>query len=369
MVYFIKNYSLGARLAIVSRDERFCDVGMNAAERIVIEKNKITYLSDQASMGIDEVTWFHLKDLHEGDILSINDRGVCYRMFDVTEEDATIFMGGKCNSNCVMCPSSDHERQEDYSGQREELLKYIDMLPQNLSHYVMTGGEPTMQPTVFLEVMEKLAIKFPETSALLLTNGRSFSSRQFLDQLIQKCPPYLVAAIPLHGAEGVTHDAITRAPGSFYQTLQGIGNLLDNGIAIEIRIVVTKMNCDSLEAIARLICRHFPNVMCVNFISLEVRGNCAKNKEIVYISPRDSFRKSRPAIDYLVKNGIDVGLYNYPLCCVERGYWFLCKRSISPEKVRYDEVCQDCEAKKYCGGIFVSTLKTTHPDVAPIIFK
>lgn len=320
-------------------------------------------------MEVDETTWNNLKTFHEGDILSINERGICYRMFDVAEKDATIFLGGNCNSNCLMCPSSDYERQENYSGHREELLRYINMLPQNLPHYVVTGGEPTMQPALFLEVMGKLAEKFPEAGTLLLTNGRTFASRKFLEQLMLNCPPYLVTAVPLHGADSAVHDTITRVSGSFYQTIQGIYNLLANDIAVEIRIVVTKINCNSLESLAKLICQNFPNVICVNFISLEVRGNCVKNKDIVYISPRDSFIKSRHAIDYLIKKGIDVGLYNYPLCCVERGYWFLCKKSISFEKVRYDRICQKCEVKDYCGGIFVSTLKTAHPDIVPIIFK
>ena len=106
--------------------------------------------------------------------------------------------------------------------------------------------------------------------------------------------------------------------------------------------------------------------MRVNFISLEVRGNCYTNREEVYIDPTLSFMKSREGIEILVENGIDVGLYNYPLCTIEPGFRFLCKKSISPEKVRYAEECENCKSKDFCGGLFVSTLNSVHPVLRPI---
>ena len=367
MAYYIKDYSLGSRQAVVKREESSC-AERQQAETMYIYTDRIVFSSDQSSIRIDETIWKRLSDLQSGDIVSINDRGVCYRLYTAAEGDATIFMGGNCNSNCMMCPSSDYERHLDYTNNREALLRFIDMLPENLPHYVVTGGEPTMRSDLFLEVMERMADRVPEADALILTNGRSFSSMPFLEKLLLKCPPYLTAAIPIHGSCSCVHDAITRADGSFRQTMRGIHHLLSRGISVEIRVVVTKMNCGDLERVAELICNHFPQVLCVNFISLEVRGNCIKNKEEVYINPSESFCKAKTAINRLIGCGIDVGLYNYPLCCVERGYWFLCKKSISPEKVRYDEACDVCEVKDICGGLFVSTLKTVHPTVTPVTF-
>lgn len=365
MPYYIKNYCLGARMAVVGQ------VGspeVPPEEMLVIQNGRITFSSDHSEVELDEKTQERLSELHIGDIVNINEKGICYRLFDSHVADATIFMGGNCNSNCTMCPSSDYERNTGSFENREELFKLIDMLPRTLSHYVVTGGEPTMKKELFLEVTERLAIQVPEANALLLTNGRSFSSLTFLDRLLIKCPPYLVAAVPIHGSCSEIHDAVTRAEGSFRQTVKGIKNLMSRGISVEIRVVVTKMNCDDLEQIAELISKQFPSCLCVNFIGLEVRGNCVVNQDMVYLAPDQSFQKSKTAIKHLIRQGIDVGLYNYPLCCVERGYWFLCRKSISPEKVRYDTVCDGCDMKEECGGIFISTLNTMHPNVTPITF-
>ena len=149
-------------------------------------------------------------------------------------------------------------------------------------------------------------------------------------------------------------------------SLKGINNLLKRKQLVEIRIVVTKVNCDDLLNIAKLIVRLFPKTYRVHFISLEVRGNCVMNKDLVYITPEDSFQKSKSAIDYLLKNGINVGLYNYPLCIVDKKYWFIYKRSISSDKATYCDDCTNCMLKEKCGGLFVSTLKTSHPKVYPL---
>ncbi|WP_230399244.1 His-Xaa-Ser system radical SAM maturase HxsC [Novisyntrophococcus fermenticellae] len=366
MECYLRNYHLGYRQGFVNRGNFVTD---QAGEVITIRDHKIVFGSDQTVFEPDSRAYDRISECNDGDIVNISENGEFYRQFNAFEGDATIFMGGNCNSNCTMCPSSNYERHQKYSNNSDELLNFIDMLPQNLPHFVVTGGEPTMKKELFLEVMDRLAVRIPTAEALLLTNGRSFSARPFLEQMLIKCPPHLLVAVPVHGSCPGVHDAVTRSEGSFNQTMKGIHNLLTYRIAVEIRIVVTKMNCDDLLNVAKLICKDFLNVFCVNFISLEVRGNCVRNKEKVYIDAHASFQKSKHAIDYLIQHGIDVGLYNYPLCCVERGYWFLCKKSISPEKVRYTDACERCAAKEYCGGMFVSTLKSMHFCVTPIEFR
>lgn len=276
-------------------------------------------------------------------------------------QEVTFFLGGKCNSNCTMCPSTDRERKMVFPEAEMVVYRNMESLPSDVRFYTVTGGEPTLDRKVFLRVMAALADAFPEAEAQLLTNGRAFCSKHFLQRLLEKCPPNMTVAIPIHGSTEDLHDQITRSQGGFKQTLQGIQNLLDRKVAVEIRIVITKQNKDDVLNIARLISKKFPDVCIVNFISLEVRGNCYKNMQQVYIDARESFVAAKESIDLLVSKGIDVGLYNYPLCMVDRGYWFLCKKSISPDKVRYGEICGDCIMKEACGGLFGTTLAIANP--------
>jgi His-Xaa-Ser system radical SAM maturase HxsC len=309
------------------------------------------------------------EQLPEGAICSLNEQGILWELFNPEENDATIYMTGHCNSNCVMCPTTEYERRHSEGLPRDLLEQYVELLPMNLSHVTITGGEPTLRVDDFLFVLGTLKRKFPEVETLLLTNGRSLSVKLLMNKMLTDCPRHMTIGIPLHAAQANLHDSITRAKGSFTETCRGIRNLLDRHVSVEIRIVVSKLNIDKLEDIAELICAKFPETSVVHFIGLETRGNCAKNAAEVYVSPQESFRASKPAIMKLVAAGIDVGLYNFPLCMVEKGFWNLCSRSITPEKIRYAIECDTCEAKSMCSGLFYSTLSLAKPKVSPIHFQ
>lgn len=367
MVHMIDNYKCGYRMAIIERDVDICHD--DKFEHLYVEKNKIKFSSDNAVVELSDKEASIFSDLHTGDVVSISEKGLCYILYNQEQGETVFFMGGNCNSNCLMCPAGDPERKQDYTGQWQTTLKLIEMLPDSICYYVITGGEPTLNRQAFFTVLDTIKSKFYDTGGIVLTNGRSFSSKELADEFIEKSPEDIMVAIPIHGSTAAIHDAITQANGSFRQTLKGIRNLLDRGVCIELRIVVTKMNCDDTVGIAKLIADYFPDVFRVNFISLEVRGNCLKNKDLVYITPKESFEKSKDAIDYLLSKGINVGLYNYPLCNVDREYWLLCKKSISYEKAVYDDNCERCCMKDDCGGLFISTLKSVQPKTYPITFN
>ncbi len=367
MVHMINGYKCGYRMAIIEKDDVLSfDDGF---EHLYIEKNKIRFSSDNSVAPLSEKETSIFADLHTGDIVCISERGICYVLYNQVQGETVLYMGGNCNSNCLMCPAGDSERRRDYSGQWQDTLKLIDMLPDRICYYVITGGEPTLNKEAFLTVVNSVKSKFVDTGGIVLTNGRSFSSRVLADEFVQRAPEGILVAIPIHGSTEKIHDSVTQAPGSFRQSLRGIRNLLDRNISVEIRIVVTKLNCEDTLSIAKLITDYFPDVFRVNFISLEVRGSCLKNQDTVYITPRESFDKSRPAIDHLLSKGMNVELYNYPLCNVDREYWLLCKKSIAYEKAVYSNDCEKCDMKDECGGLFISTLKSVQPKTYPITFN
>ena len=364
---FIPGYDGISRLCIVSRTQKTTEDLLNRnASVLFVQDDSIVFLPDSVRLPLETVSQSRLSLLREFDIVEIGPQGVLYRSFANEEPDATLFMGGGCNSNCIMCPASDTERKKAFAYQRETLLKYIDFLPDDLEYLVITGGEPTLNPALFLEALECVQHKFPYTNVLLLTNGRSFSNRSFFDETYQRLPNRFRVAIPIHGANAAEHDAITQAEHSFEQTMQGIQRFLRASVPVEIRVVVTKANAGSLLSIADLISRHFPQCLCVNFIGLEPRGNCAKNFDQVFITYSDSFRASRPAIDYLIACGINVGLYNYPLCHIDKNYWSLACQSISSYKNVFLEACDVCAVKDICTGFFTAAKHIAHPTAFPV---
>lgn len=367
MVVSIQNYKSSPRLAVV-RFGNENTAGSQTHEEMRIEKDSLTFSFDGRSYPLGE-NFEKFKDaFHDGDIVTVNHRGSVQQLFDFDEHNATVYITGQCNSNCVMCPCSDYERKNNTGMPDEWMREYIEMLPDDVPHVVVTGGEPTLKTEQFFLVMELLAEKLPKAETLLLTNGRSFASKALLHRFLERCPPFLVAGIPVHGHCAELHDSITRAPGSFQQTLQGIENLLANHVAVELRIVISKLNHEHLSEIADLIISRFPQAYTVNFIGLETMGNCAKNFNQVYIDHRDAWKDIQPAVVKLMHKGIRTQLYNYPLCAVDQGFWAICKKSITPNKVRFPQECGACEASKQCGGFFFSTLAVAKPPVFPVHF-
>lgn len=368
MNLFLPDYSYGNRMMVVARSEDVYDQLMQRGADIMrITDDRIIFQPGNCVYPAGKVKADRLDLLCDHDIVEISDTGLLYRAYADNEADSTVFLGAKCNSNCIMCPAGDAERKKGFSYSRELLMKYIDYLPCDLEYLVMTGGEPTLQTDMFLEALARVKEKFPYTQVLLLTNGRSLSDKWLFEQVCQRCPNNFRIAIPIHGDNAQLHDHITRAPGSFDQTILALRRLTNSDIKIEIRIVVTKTNCDNLLGIAKLISAKFPRVSCVNFIGLEPRGNCALNFDSVYIDHRTSFMKSKPAIEHLISSGYDVGLYNYPLCAVDKDFWPIAAKSISGYKNVYHHDCGKCAVKEICGGFFTAAMSIAHPEVFPIV--
>jgi hypothetical protein len=126
---------------------------------------------------------------------------------------------------------------------------------------------------------------------------------------------------------------------------------------VEIRIVVSKLNAEFIDKIVDLIVTELKGVYTIKFIGLEMLGNARRNIEQVWMSYTDSFKYMKFPIKKLVLNGFNVGIYNYPLCCVDKGYWSICEKSITDYKVKYLSECDACSKKDACGGMFSGTYR------------
>ena len=279
----------------------------------------------------------------------------------------TVFMTAHCNNNCIMCPMSEASRRAvEVEDREEKLIAQIMTWPEDTAHIDVTGGEPTLYPKRFLNVMELLKERFQHTDFQLLTNGRSLSDRNYFREIRRVLPNGCRLGIPFNASGSELFDKITNTQGSYLQTVSGIRRLLAADLLVEIRVVVIKLNLMDLLNIANVVINLFPTVRKVDFIGQEVLGNAYKNRDKVWVDYKKSFQYLIPAIDLLVENGIDVELYNYPLCTVAPGYRALCRNSISEYKIRYDDKCEECMLKQICGGLFASTLGNSSVTLEPV---
>ena len=205
----------------------------------------------------------------------------------------------QCNNNCLMCsnPSYYIDNSVGYKYNFESIKERIDNFEKGgvefqsfneaKDSFILTGGEPTINPD-FFKIVNYINLRFHNSKISLLTNGRRF----FYLEFVQKCSslPWLYYQISLHGHDNKSHDLITQVPGSFEQTVSGIKNLLQNNVdpnKIAIRIVINKLNYNLLENILEFITTTFPSIKNVVLIFMEYEGQAIRNMDKIKIRYQD----------------------------------------------------------------------------------
>lgn len=301
------------------------------------------------------------------DVFEITGEGKAFRCYDDSSNENIFFITEQCNSNCIMCPSPVLSRKNGTAADIDRLIEIARHIPSDVSHMTITGGEPFMAGKQIFKLLGFCKKKFVDTEFQILTNGRIFSVSEYCDLIKENLPDYCTIGIPIHGANDQIHDRITQVKGSFDQTVTGITRLQRQDINTEIRIVVLRDNVENIQEIAELITRKMPKTSYVSIMAMELTGNAFLNADRVWVSYRESFRYIRDAVNVLMKAGINVRLYNYPLCAVDSDMRTLCYRSISSWKVRYSQTCDKCNEKASCGGVFAGSLKREQEELEAII--
>ena len=367
MIIRIPNYKQGYRIASLAKcEETRRRLAAENLEILSVGGNRVSLLPQNIVLAEDAALAARFDDCNDYDVFEIDDMGRAYQYYNNESSDNGIMVTGKCNSNCVMCPASEGVRRAGQTMSLTSLLQLAAHIPSDAEHLTITGGEPFMLGEEIFTFFEAVKNKFTRTGFLLLTNGRIFSVARYCNRLKETLPPDTLIGIPLHGCDAATHDAVTQAPGSFDETMAGLKNLLALGFRVELRVVVSRLSAPCLDRMADLILERLPGVCCVKLIGLEMLGSAAANEPRVWLPYPEAFRLAKPAIVKLVLGGVDVGLYNFPLCAVERGFWPICGKSITDYKVRYAEGCGRCGVKDACGGIFAGTIRLAQTDIVPI---
>lgn len=334
---------------------------------VFITDNDIRIYPENMVISEDKKIIDKLQNAHNYDVYELWENGRFSEYYDDSSVDNYFFVTAKCNSNCIMCPSPDVSRQKGGSTSVDTLIEIAKHIPTDTPHLTITGGEPFMIGKDIFRFIAYLRDKFEYTEFLFLTNGRIFALESYVQRFVETVPASSIVAIPIHGSREKIHDSITQTRGSFEQTIRGIKNLLKAGIHIELRIVVSKMNENDICNIARLICDELSGIDYVSIMAMEMTGSARINVEKVWITYREAAKKIEEAVMLLLENEIDVKLYNFPLCTVKREFWTLCEKSISPDKVRYAEICDTCKLKKACGGLFSGTISMEKGELRAII--
>lgn len=352
---------------LVSEEHKVADYVDQDYNVLLLQRGNAKLFPENNSFALNEEEFNYLYSLGSDACIEISANGRIATVYG-KKYDNTLYITDKCNSNCIMCPMAEPVRRNGNTVPFEIIKELIRYMPSDMEHLTITGGEPFFIREKLFDILKNLKESNKVWGYLLLSNGRIFANKEYCLKFASAVPEDFLVGIPIHGPNSEIHDAISQSLGSFNQTIAGIHNLLAiHKVSVEIRIVVNRMNVEYLSDMAKLISEKFPAIDSVKLMGMEMLGNAIVNSEKVWISYEDAFVYMKPAIDYFVKRAIDVAIYNFPLCFIDKPYWHLCANSIAEYKIKYFDECAQCREKLACGGIFTGTDKYLKGKVKPII--
>lgn len=158
-------------------------------------------------------------------------------------------VGFACNNRCVFCAQGDR-RAREAAAPLDVLVGRLRAAGRPPGGLVLTGGEPTVRRDLAALVAAARGLGYRPIQ--LQTNARMLCYPGLVERLVRAGLTEVSPA--LHGPCAEVHDALTRAPGSFDQTLAGIDRCLDAGLPVITNTVVVTGNLEHLAAtIVRLV--------------------------------------------------------------------------------------------------------------------
>jgi len=159
-------------------------------------------------------------------------------------------LGWSCNNLCRFCVQGDKRRRlvDRTTG---EALALLEQARASADELVLTGGEVTLRADLPELVAAARALGFSVIQ--LQTNGRRLADEALCDVLLEAGVTEVSPA--LHGPSAAAHDELTRAPGSFLQTVRGIRNIKSRSGRVVTNSVMTRSTVRLLGPLAHLLVR------------------------------------------------------------------------------------------------------------------
>ena len=316
----------------------FCADSVFLAKGVIVDEDTFPRTRDSIK-NIPVVLFNEHPILDDGCVLSISKTGRMVLLYRPKSKNNALFITDACNNYCVMCPQPPRPFLDDLAA--DKIRKIVDIMDKDIvpDKLGITGGEPTIIKEGLIDIINDISRKYPATRMELLTNGRFLKYPEYTKKIAKASNGNLIACIPLYAPVGYMHDYIVQSKGAFEQTVEGILECHRNNIAVEIRVVLNKITLEHLGELADFISRNFMFISHVAIMGIEYMGFAKKNFDLLKYEPVDHKDAITEAVKLLTIAGINVFLYNMPLCVVDESVRYLCKKSISDYKNIYLNEC------------------------------
>ena len=287
----------------------------------------------------------------------------------------------ECNIGCVFCSNPvegyrNTTEQYSYEALRKKLLDYKQGLrtfvkfDEVRDYFNLTGGEPTIHPE-FHKILAMIRTEFPQNLIRLLSNGRMFSYEDFARRTLAIAGLPFEVAVPMFGFDPASHEMISRAPRSFEETTQGLRHLEKHrkpGQLVEIRVIMTRLQCRHLDGLIDYLLSEFGWVDRVVFLYEEIEGFAAHYKDQLRLPMSEAAQHLERNAEKL-RRFKDARLYHFALCTVPEPLWPHVWNTLAGFKIDYLDGCRTlCRFKPHCVGVHRSYIRHNGaPDIKPIV--
>jgi radical SAM protein with 4Fe4S-binding SPASM domain len=151
----------------------------------------------------------------------------------------------RCNHLCTFCYNSPTGEGEMTTEQVFEVLRKISEF--GVLYVTLTGGDPLCHKDFYKIAAE---VRRLGMALRIYTNGYLLADPKVVRRIAELQPMEL--EISVHGARPETHDGLTRIRGSFEKTIAGIENAGREGLKVNLKCPITRVNQDELFEIRDL---------------------------------------------------------------------------------------------------------------------
>lgn len=152
-------------------------------------------------------------------------------------------LGLACNNACIHCIMEPVRKSllaeggciDSTTGHLESIVRSLES--EKPDSITLTGGEPTLRRD-FFDILEMASTL--NAGIIVQTNGRLLAGQE--ESLRRFAGRDILFVIALHGASASLHDRVTRRPGSFAQTLEGLRTVQNMGFRICGKMVLSNIN-------------------------------------------------------------------------------------------------------------------------------
>ncbi|MCX6802534.1 MAG: radical SAM protein [Candidatus Diapherotrites archaeon] len=259
----------------------------------------------------------------------------------------------QCNNDCISCIFDTRQMRLMPDPSQKELEEQISR-SEEAQYMGFTGGEPTLLEDL-AGLLSFARGKWPQKEIFLVSNGRKFADKEYAKKFLGL--GNFRIGIPIYSHKRQKHDKITRAAGSWAETIEGIKNLVEFGLKVELRVIVNRENFRELEKTAEFISKNLKGVARIVFINMKYTGNAFIYRKKLFVRYSAAAPFVEKAAGVLAENGFEVRLFHFPHCVIGRKYWPMSAGvTKQEEELTFSKNCTACSVKGLCSRIWISYL-------------